>query len=149
MIRRATADDMPSLVRMGRDFHDATGYAEFGALFSAEVLEQTLTNLMNSDAALLLVAADDGGAYGVIGGALSQMYMSDCSFAVEMFWWVDEARRGGTAGLRLKQLFQDWGREKGAGLIVMSSMATIDGPADEIYERQGLSLMEKSWIKAL
>lgn len=140
---------MTQLLALGERFHRTSCYEQFGAPFSADQLCVTLHQHIQSESSCVLVAERDGLVFGVIGGPLTPIYMSAAWAAVELFWWVDEAHRNGMAAIRLKDAFEAWAREREASIVVMSSLGLVDGPADEIYNRTGYTLMERSWIKRI
>ena len=89
-------------------------------------------------------------------GALAAT-VCDCPFtgdqmAVENFWFILPRFRGGTAGVRLFQAFDDWAREKG---VKRAAMIHLVGETEGVekarlsalYERMGFFPVEINYIK--
>lgn len=150
MIRRAKASDIPALVEAGRRFHSASLYATYGVSFSEEKLASTIAEQINSEGACVFIAEIDGEFAGGACAVKAQPNMSEDFIAVELYWWVDESRRGGISAARLMRALESWAKSSGCKALVMASMQTIkDSPADSIYERMGYKAIEKSWIRGL
>lgn len=138
------------MVEIGRQFHSASLYATYGAIFSPEKLGETLEAHIQSPDAHVIVADRCGAIVGVACAVKTQLYMSDDDIAVELFWWVNPDARGGAHAIRMMDELERWARESECKALAMSSMVTIEGsPADAIYARRGYSNIEKSWIKGL
>lgn len=95
-IRRATFEDLPQLLRMGEQFVYHYGQFEYD---EGTVLSM-LVNLVQNHT--VLVADDDGQLFGMIGAMLvPNIWNKNNILFQEMFWWVDEEYRSGSAGIRL------------------------------------------------
>lgn len=135
MIRRATLEDMPAILRLGAEFLAASP-SRWIPLDEADFAE-TVTQMIDGPGAIFL--SDDG----FIGGILVPCYFNRAHvFAAELFWF---ARQEGQA---LREAFEAWGRESGA------SAATASGLADDreravrrVFSRAGYETMEIGFMK--
>lgn len=134
-MRQATPADIPTLVEMGRRFHEGArqpfGYDEDAAALFAQ-------GLVNSPAGCALISET-----GMILGVLSPAYCRpNWQMAVEMAWW---AERGGLALLRG---FEEWAVKQGASEVRMTSLAALPR-ADRLLTRLGYSPAEISYRKVI
>ena len=135
-VRRATHDDIPRLVVMGRKFHEK---AEIPAPYSEAATSNLLAGLIDSpDGAVFVTDA------GMIGGMLAPAYCStDWRMAVELFWWAEDR-----SGLRLLAMFEKWAQNSGANEIRMTTIAGLE-TATRILDRRGYRPIEISHIKVI
>lgn len=140
MIRRATYDDIPAVMEMGRRFADDAGVtAKVG--WDDESVRNLLIALIDLENGILLV-----GEKGMIGGAIyPHPFNSNTVVFQELFW-----RSEGREGLRLYAEAEKWAREAGATHTAMSATEGMnpDGPC-RIYERLGFSPFDRTFIKEL
>lgn len=107
MMRRATLEDIPDLVDMGRKFHAAKQnlypfVSDDTIAFFAGVIESGA-----------VFRSDSGFIAGTAAGAPSnQSYKT----AYELFWWSES--RG--EGRRLRQAFEEWAQSVGCKDVVFS-----------------------------
>jgi hypothetical protein len=137
VIRRATADDVPEMVRLCAEFHAYSPYrdvAEFDpegfAAFAAGVIERGVAFMSEE---------------GTLGGVLTSPYFNPgVVFAAELFWW---ARKGGQ---QLRAAFEDWGRENGAVAVQFSGLADERAPTiTRVFRRAGYEPVELAFMKRL
>ena len=136
MVRRATLEDIPDLVDMGRKFHaQSKMLCGFDPVASAGILE----GMINSDAATV-IRSDSGG----IGGILNPAYCDPSwVMAVELFWWADDRQ-----GLKLINEFEKWAKSMNANEVRMTSLQAIPRSA-EILDRRGYIRSEISHQKVI
>jgi hypothetical protein len=150
VIRQAVSSDIPTLVKLGRNFHAASKYAELGLHYDPMATHEFLDGLLERQDAAVLLAEDAGGAQGIAAAIESRAYFSRTPIAIEIFWWVEPGERRGVTGLALKRLLTEWAEGRGCELITMVSLAQIEGsPAEEIYKRQGHIPVETTWMKRI
>lgn len=95
-IRRATFEDLPQLLTIGEKFVHHYGQFEYD---EGTVLSLLVTLVQNH---YVLVADDNGKVFGTVGAMLvPNMWNKNNILFQEMFWWVDEEYRSGSAGIRL------------------------------------------------
>lgn len=143
-IRLADKDDVPVLVAMGRRFLASSAYAS-AVLPTDDEVEDSLLSLVAHG--VVFVADKDGVPVGMLAGAMSRIWFCPRPVAAELAWWVDEEYRGGTAGIRLVQQFQDWARLEGAKFVVMSDQVGGDPHVGPMLLRMGFADVERSWMQ--
>lgn len=146
-VRRATPDDMPALLRMGRSFHETTPYADVA--YDPDSIRFICTQLMESG--VLLVAEIKGAAVGVVGAVMAPLFMNrDALICSEVFWWVDPEARGSGAGKEMAKQLETICREAG---VYRLAMVAIHAPGIEqvesMYQRLGFEPTENTWTKVL
>lgn len=99
-------------------------------------------HLLAGSGAMFLIDCE-GTVAGGIGGTLNQIPLTGEVSAVESFWYVSEAHRGGLGGLRLHAAFEAWARAQGAADVNMIFMEkSMPGRVRNYYYRQGYELLE-------
>jgi GNAT superfamily N-acetyltransferase len=143
----ATVDDMPSMLKMGREFYETTYYAGI-----APFDEDTVANLLNIilETGVLKLAMIDGEYCGMIGLVMFPFaFNAKVNSAHEVFWYISpDARSLGIA----KALMQSAEQEcllKGAVSIQMGTLATSPPQAARLYESLGYKLEETSYVKVV
>ena len=140
MIRPATHADTPRILEFGEQFHLYGGFAARGLRFDPESLAQFCAGLSSSDVAVLLVAEKDGAVIGTVAGVISPWFLDNSqTVAMETWWWVDPKHRGGTAGVRLLEAFEQW--------KTMSTLLLVDdGPMDlAMAVRRAFMALRLTW----
>lgn len=95
-IRRATFDDIEQLLVIAEKFVQHYGHFEYDASTTLSLLVNLIQNQY------VLVAEEDGKVFGTIGATVvANMWNKNEILFQEMFWWVDEEYRSGSAGIRL------------------------------------------------
>lgn len=146
-IRRATVEDLPRCIEMGREFHREAMLAEIA--FDESSALATLTHLIGEDGALFVAQHENGALVGMAAALKFPHYINlSANVAQELFWWVDPAARGGSAGMRLLAAIENWARDAGCVMLTMICLP-IDSPAQKIYERVGYRPLERSFAKGL
>jgi len=130
MIRRATAEDIPRIIELGRGNHAAVSNAPFDADAATGFVRYVLAN-----GAVFL----SGG--GMIGGLIHPLWSAPSERqAWEMFWHATDG-----SGLRLLKAFQSWAHENGA---TTHFTTTRESPALERmgFTRQKIAYGEPSCV---
>ena len=139
---------MPQCVDMGLRFFAESGFSAETDIDAAS-LESTMRQPVESADGALLVADADGVLIGMAGAlAYAHYFNARSKAAQELFWWVDPAKRGGTAGVRLLQALEAWAKSVGCGTMTMICLP-IDSPAERVYQRVGYRASERSYIKRI
>jgi hypothetical protein len=126
-----TASDIPRLVDMGRRFFAATGHP---AEYDPEAVAAMLGRMLDDDNAAVFVTPG-----GMIGGVLMPLYCSPgWIVAAELFWWAEDR-----SGLKLLRRFEQWGAERGAREIRMTTLQGLPA-AETILARRGYVPAEAS-----
>jgi GNAT superfamily N-acetyltransferase len=148
-IRQAVMADVPSIMKMGRHFYDASPYPEF-AEYDEDAVGGVFARMIASDQAAIIVASyGDDDPFGCIGLMLSPLFfapgMTVCN---ELFWWVEPEQRG--CGMYLVEAGEEWARGKGADVLAMSAIVEMEGDRiARMYERRGMVRAETTFMKGI
>jgi hypothetical protein len=136
VIRRATAEDIPAIVAMGKRFHGRAGLpGEYDTVATGHFIE-----ILCQRGVVLI------GDRAMIGGMMVPSYCAPAWWqAVELFWW-SESRDG----IRLLDAFEAWARENGADEVRMSSIERFRGDRiGRLLAKRGYAVTEVSYGKAV
>lgn len=142
-IRRATADDIPTMVMLGQHFIDSTPYGEQIPRDPGHI-GSVLNTVLVSGA--IFVADSGDGPVGMVAGVVYRHYITGVQTLGESWWWVEPAHRGGTLAPDLLQALEDWGRAQGARVSQIGSRHAI---LDRYYRRRGYHAVERVHEKEL
>lgn len=136
-IRPATPDDFPHLIRMGLAFHAASCYSETVAP-DVESFKRTVVEIASGPGAVF-VAEEDGSVVGMAAATSSPHWFNQShKIGQEVFWWVDEDKRGTGAGRLLMDALEEWARLSGCKTFCMASTANLRPEAlARLYKRRG------------
>lgn len=152
-VRKATADDLWQLRSLGARFLAASAYGDL-LRPDVEAIDDGLRSLI--ERGVLLVAERDGLILGMLGGVLAPVWFAqDTAVATELCWWVDEAYRGGRAGVMLVQAFEEWAKEHNASFVAMSELTPMTEPVAvedaigvcRVLRRLGYQPVERSHVR--
>lgn len=110
--RVATADDVANIVRLGKALRDSSTYATKS--FSMEKAALAVTNLVESDTDLALVAEQAGVMVGFLLGGLTYEWFSDDLIAFDYSIYVVPNLRNGRLAIKFLKTFEQWAIAKGA-----------------------------------
>jgi len=144
MIRLANQNDMKSLLRMSELFFDASGYSEI-TTFNKSDSKDLLNKLI--ELGTLLTDGD----HAMIGFVMFPMFMNNSTImSQELFWWVDEEKRGSKIGVELLKQAEKISKESGATVMNMLSLEDLNGEkVSELYRRLGYKRKEQSYMRVL
>lgn len=131
MVRRATADDVPLMVRLGEAFHSKMTYNRHP--FRPEIFEESLKGYMELDEFALWVG-DDAMAAAMIG----QHPATGVRMASEIFLYSE----GASQGLRLLREMKNWAKANGASDLILTDQINMRDLA-ALYERAGAVPVER------
>jgi hypothetical protein len=139
MIRRATGDDIPAMVRMGREFLAMSPHAALGE-YDMMAVAKMFSFMIASPQSVLLTNGD-----GLIGGVVTPVYFAPGKWMLEeSFWW---AVRGGR---ELLAAFEREGRLMGADFVLLSTLENGRAAViDRVVSRMGYRLLERRYVKEL
>ena len=149
MIRRATIDDLSSLLQMAEDFKNSSPYKELE--FQKEFVIQNITSmLINPLFAIFIAENAEGIPVGMLAGVVTNQLFSTAPTAGELVWWVNPEARNSKVGSELHSSFQQWAINKGC---LTASMVLLENGdleiIDKMYEQMGYSPAERSYFKVL
>ena len=146
-IRLATIEDAAVLTAMGRDFLQ---YSEYRNLqVTDEEIQAGIGGVIANE--MSFVAEIDGQIVGFILGIIGPMwFVQRVRIAVELAWWVDQAHRNTTAGVRLLKAFENHATNMGVQYIAMSDLVVQgDTPVARLLGRMGYSVTERMHTKEI
>lgn len=133
--------DFPSMVKMGRRFYEASGYAEITE-FDEASFEATL-----STPAVFLVVDKDNELVGMAGALVYPLYFNIRHMtAQEMFWWVDPEYRG--VGGELFDALLSEVKKLGAQSLTMIALERFSW-VGSYYEKRGFKPTERSFMRRI
>lgn len=142
MIRQATKEDFPELLRMGELFFKASGYSAVGN-YNLDKTTRMLESLIELGTVLI-------GEGGMLGYVLSEIWMTDVTVGSELFWWVDEDKRSTGLGLKLIKAAEAAAKENGASYMAMANIESLNSQRmNTLYTRLGYALTELTWTRKL
>jgi GNAT superfamily N-acetyltransferase len=147
MIRRATIDDLPAILPLAERFRDHVTMRDV----PMERIEDSLSLLLASDAAVIFVYERNGVTYGALVAVESFTWFSpDVRLAIELAWWCQPEYRRGPAAIRLVESLERWASERGCHAVVLHTLQipgeeSVDGMAS----RLGFALREQTYVKEL
>lgn len=145
MLKLATEEDFPEILRMARAFHEVSPYKDLP--FDEDSCSHIFNMYLRGDKSeIIIILAKDEYTYGMIIGVANTLPFTSAKVSTEMAWWVDYDYRGSKDSLLLKKAYEDWAVRVGAKL---TQMAMLDEVAnlDKFYRRQGYRPAERSYIK--
>ena len=134
MIRKATPDDLPRVIELGRAFQAYSPYRNLP--FDDEAFGEFCAGVM--EAGVIFLSED-----GFLGGLLNPMYFNpSVIMAVELFWWA------GSTGRQLRQAFEEWAQENGAQGCQFTGLADEREPTiRKVFARAGYRACEVAFMK--
>jgi GNAT superfamily N-acetyltransferase len=145
-IRTATHDDAFACAEMGMPFVE---YTEYGSFLkpTIEELEQVVHRMI--DGGVVFIAKDGDKMAGMMIAAMTSFWITPSTkVAAEFAWWVNKEYRGGRAGLKLLHAFEEWAKENGASVVVLSDLVINgDEPLKNLVGKLGYTLTERTHVK--
>lgn len=127
---------------MCRRFYDVSGYAEMGE-FDPERMESVLDQLI--DARSLLVA--DGA---MLGWVNFPVFMTGQQVSQELFWWVDEDKRGTGLGKDILDAAHVLCKESGSSHMMMLCLDDLEGErVAGMLKSMGYRSRERTYMRVL
>lgn len=147
VIRKATLDDVPEVVRLSALFYPTTHYADFCDMDEDSVWGLA-SGLIEND--VFYVAEDDGRLVGMVGLIIAPfLFNRSKKMAVEIVWWVAPEVRGSGVAHKLLMAIEQPCREAGAERIQMVHMPNSPPQAAALYRHAGYAESEISFTKEL
>jgi len=140
VIRHATLDDVPAIVRMGQQFIQ-TDYRHI-VRENPEQMAALVTMLIEGEHGTVFVIDHEDDVVGMIGILCTTHCISGDMFAGELFWWVNPDQRGN--GVRLLRKAESWAIKRGAKTI---QMIAPNEQVGHLYARMGYAPVEMSYQK--
>lgn len=143
-IRRATADDVPALVRLARVEHGLSRMA--GTPFDEGFVATRFAGAVAGMASVVFVSDTDKGVQGLIAGAVQQNLHNRYGTAYELLWFAVDG-----SGLKLLDALQSWASKMRATAIVANNHAGIKDPGrfNKVMARKGYTQLGTSFMATL
>lgn len=143
-IRLATIGDIDELVRMSKRFYEVSGYASLGK-YCEDGTRLYLKAVISSNKCLV----GNGGA--IAFDVIALPMFEDVVLAQELFWWVDEDKRGSSLAHRLLSAAEEHAKhEFGATAMNMLNLAELNSDKmGKLYTRRGYVKKEQYWMREL
>ena len=143
-VRFASPDDMPRILQLGAELHKNVPYSYIAY---SDDSQHALGFMLASN--LLLVAEDDGGVFGVIGGVSAPVTFNPSKvFVQELIFWVTPSKANKGAGKALLEGFELAAKAVGADVLFVSSLKTqLHKKTKKLYESMGFKEAEVAYAK--
>lgn len=147
MIRPATPEDIPHILRMGRLFWSQTAYASLP--YCIDSMAFSCRQMMG--AGLLLMAETTGQVSGSIGALTCPLYANRAILAAaELWFWVEPDHRSSGVGKELLLGLEAAAKARGVHLLSMLALEAVEPEkAKQIYLRAGYTPAEHTYLKFL
>lgn len=145
MIRSATLDDLPAIVKMGEAFFAESCFSDL-VRFDPESFADTARKIINGDVDGSFLVAEGGMAASVF----YSLYVNRLVRAAqELFWYAVPEKRNGLGRMLLNALELD-AQLKGVNLFMGTATAGLrDEAVGRLYRMRGFNPAEHTYIKRL
>lgn len=148
MIKIATLEDLPGLLKVLKNFFDASpfnGLTDFDVVIATETATKIIQG--EKENGIVLLYLKEGVVKGVLAGLCHQMFFSKDKVATELCWWVDEDARGRDS-LELISAYEFWAEKVGCTITTMANLTGTTGERlDKYYKRRGYTPLETAYGK--
>lgn len=141
MIRVATEEDLPLILKLASNFIEAANYQH---VTDPDKIKQVISDFLSSPKTeKIIILYED---FGVIAGSVAEMNLASSKIATESIWWVEPEKRTKEVGTSLLKAFEYWAKQVGAKYV---SMACLDEQVGKVYEKLGYTLTERVYLKEI
>ena len=148
-VRRATKDDKLTFAFLADTFLRESKYS---LKMNPDKLLTNFDNVVSQDpeesSVSIFLLEVDGRVEGMLVGATSESLFSDDTLAVEIAWYVSPDHRDGRKAYKLMNEYEKWAKEKGCTFVTMMDIHGL-ASLEELYNRKGYSLTEKTYVKEI
>ena len=146
MIRRATADDAPTMAVLGPAFHSAIACAD---PLAPEAYEHMLRVYLTDPSIAFFVLEIEGYIMGGIGAfCMPFLWHPSVKHCVEMGFFIAEPFRGQGHAKGLMDALEGWAKEQGASTVLMAVPENNEILAGAL-ERRGYAFYEATFRKEI
>ena len=146
MIRAATSDDVPAIVRLGSQSLVDGPYAGMLKDTPEHSAEFALTVILASKGKVLLYENDERKVAGLLGFLVFPHYFTKEPTATEIMWYVEPEERKGGGAIKLLWEAEKQAKELGATRMGFSAPNEDVG---KLYEKFGYKKLEVTYMKEL
>lgn len=154
MIRLANVGDTARVVEMlensrsSAGFDTSEGITGFTFPFVHEYARRLFLSHLESKDGCAIVYDVAGIAQGILLAAAFEHPFGPVRLAKETLWWIDPSHRGGTAAVRMLDVYETWAKERGCAYAGMAGMGNEPHVA-KLYERRKYIHAESHFLKTL
>ena len=109
-MREIQEKDITSLVDIGERMHNTGSFKNIK--YNKDKLFKLAFSSIGSERRVWLVAEDENGYIGMMGGFINEYYFSDEKYAADYLIYIPEERRGGKAAIKLLDAFEKWAKKR-------------------------------------
>ncbi len=148
-IRLATNEDIPRIVEMGAVLTAQSSYVGI-VDYDKDSAAQTVSEFIESDAAVVLVCEPDGMVVGVVAALVFPLYLNRAHMTAQELWmWIDPEYRG-HGGRNLMKALESTVSDMGAKSLCVTAQASIRPEATgRLYRRHGFKLTDLTYMKRI
>jgi GNAT superfamily N-acetyltransferase len=149
-VRRITIDDLEGTFQLVQEFKKEA-LDSIPVSFDETTVMGIIVSSISQDIPRIYVALD-GGVIGLIAGVVLPSYFDKNKItSMELMWYVNQAHRGTSAGIKLMKEMELYAKERGADTLVMIAPYYSPSSKDvsKLYERYGYKRLETHYIKEL
>ena len=150
IVSEFSIDDLDEYLDMLDTFHKNSTIKE-QAPFDRQSCSDFLIGCSTNKDIVILSCKDNGKLIGITGGLLFPLYFNaNYKVAQELWWWVEQDKRGSECGKLLYNALESWAKHKQANAFFMIALEDekVDTMA-KVYKRKGFKGMERTFIKEL
>ena len=143
IVRQATTDDLPAILRMAEQFWAQTDYKvpfkpESAAVMVEACMMQGLCHVL-----------EDNEPVGFVAGVMAPLLGNhDYIVGSELAWWVNPEYRSGRNGFMLMQAIETAAKDAGVHFWNMMNLESVNPEiAEKIYTRAGYAKSESTFLK--
>lgn len=144
-IRKATIDDLPELIRLGRAMHEESPRFRDWA-FADEKAAALAQNIVGG-AGLALVAVKDGEVIGMLASVVAEHFFSYAPYAADLVVYVTPAHRGSSACYRMVRQWDQACSEVVVESVLGISTDVAPERTRKLYEKLGYKLSGYIMVK--
>jgi len=145
-VRKGTIQDIEAIIEMAREFWKHTAYDE---PYDPETVDIMAESCIDHDMMSVLEINGEvqGFACGVVGPLLGNRHVKS---GTEIAWWVNQAHRRGSSGIRLLDHLECLAKDQGVKYWNMIYMlSSMPKEIRAIYEARGYQEVETAFMKVL
>lgn len=148
IIQIAKPEDIPQLVRIGRQIHPSTGYSIFK--YDDAKTTESFNTLITGDPTkgIVLVARRNGEIVGGVGATVTQTLFSTESMATEWFWWTRDGESKRTL-LSLLSAYEYWAQHVAKCKAILIGRVQFKDNDNTRFAKRGYRICEESFLKEL
>lgn len=149
IIRDATLNDAPDLLRMGELMHhESPRFNKF--TFDLDKTRKLIEFLVTNSNGIVIVAERDGKLIGMLGGMVSEHFFSRDTYACDFVVFIDPEHRGGSTVIRMIKLFEQRAKDLGAKEVSLGISTEVNTERTaNLYEKLGYMRSSVGTIKRI